>query len=120
MEIPNNPDLIISKLKVKVGEKEVNAQVQEKDKAKQKYEDAIAAGHQAVMLGQKEDHEENVFQMHVGNIEPKQIVEVKISIIEQAKIFEGAYQIMIPRGLVLMLTECKQNSSLQIELNSSS
>jgi hypothetical protein len=57
--------------------------------------------------------------MHVGNIEPKQMVEVEISFIEQAKIFEGAYQILIPRGLALLLTECKENSSLSIEINSS-
>jgi len=43
--------------------------------------------------------------MHVGNIEPNQMVEVEMSIIEESKIFEGAYQIMIPRGLVLMLAE---------------
>lgn len=45
LEMPNNPDLVISKLKVKVGDKEVIAQVQEKERAKQKYDDAIAAGH---------------------------------------------------------------------------
>ncbi len=45
LELPNNPDLIIGKLKIKVGEKEVRAQVQAKDKAKEKYDDAISAGH---------------------------------------------------------------------------
>ena len=55
--------------------------------------------------------------MTVGNIESKQIVEVCISFIQQAKIFEGAYHINIPRGLILLLTECRQNSDLSIDIN---
>lgn len=39
----------------------------------------------------KEDEEDKILEMNVGNIEPKQVVEVSISFIEQAKIFEGAY-----------------------------
>ena len=45
LELPNNPDLVISKLKVKVGDTEIRAQVQEKQKARERYEDAVAAGH---------------------------------------------------------------------------
>ena len=71
------------------------------------------------MLEMKEDEEEKVLQMRVGNIEPKQVIEVKITLIEQAKIFEGAYQINIPRGLLLLLTECRKNSSLAFDINCS-
>ena len=44
LELPNNTDLVISRVQVKVGNKEVLAQVQEKKKAKERYDDAIAAG----------------------------------------------------------------------------
>lgn len=72
------------------------------------------------MLGQKEDEEQSVLQMQVGNIEPQLLIEVEISFIEQAQIFEGSFQILIPRALVLMLTECRKNSQLQVEINNSS
>ena len=45
LEMPNNPDLVIAKLRIKVGETEIEAKVQEKQKAKEKYEDAVAGGH---------------------------------------------------------------------------
>ena len=45
LELPNNPDLVIGKLKAKVGDTEILAQVQEKERAKQRYDDAIASGH---------------------------------------------------------------------------
>jgi hypothetical protein len=45
LELPNNPDLVIGKLKIKVGETEIEGLVQEKQRAKEKYEDAVAAGH---------------------------------------------------------------------------
>jgi hypothetical protein len=42
------------------------------------------------MLETKED-DESVLQMRVGNIEPGQVIKVDITLIEQAKIFEGTY-----------------------------
>jgi len=71
------------------------------------------------MLETKED-DESVLQMRVGNIEPRQVIKVDITLIEQAKIFEGKYQINIPRGIMYLLTETKENSHIQIDINSTS
>jgi len=72
LEMPSNPDLVISKLKIKVGDsQEITGIVKDKEKAREQYDDAIAAGHQAGMLEMKDDQEDKVLQMRLGNIEPK-------------------------------------------------
>jgi Vault protein inter-alpha-trypsin domain len=46
LEMPSNPDLVISKLKIKVGDsQEITAVVKDKEKAREQYDDAIAGGH---------------------------------------------------------------------------
>lgn len=87
--MPNDPDVVISKMQIRIGDQTIVGQVKGKEKARETYDDAIAGGHQAALLEVKED--QNFLQMTVGNIEPKQVVEVSVSLIEQAKVFEGAY-----------------------------
>lgn len=41
-------------------------------------------------------------------------MEVQITLIEQAKIFEGAFNIKIPRGLALLLHECRDNLDFDV------
>ncbi|TNV85496.1 hypothetical protein FGO68_gene972 [Halteria grandinella] len=121
LEMPSNPDLVISQMKIKVGDVEITGVIKNKEKAKEMFEDAVSRGHQAGLLQMKEEEEDKILEMNVGNIEPKQVVEVSISFIEQAKIFEGAYQIYIPRGLVLLMTECsKQNTQVNVQITCSS
>jgi len=91
LEMPSNPDIVISKMKIKVGDREeIKGVVKDKQKAHELYEDAVAGGHQAGMLETKEE-DESVLQMRVANIEPGQVIKVDITLIEQAKIFEGKY-----------------------------
>lgn len=118
--MPANPDLVISQMKITVGDIEITGLIKAKEKAKEMFEDAVSRGHQAGLLQIKEE-DEKVLQMTVGNIEPRQVVVVQITFIEQAKIFEGAYHINIPRGLVLLMAECsKENTSLTVDILCSS
>ena len=120
LEMPSNPDIVISKMSIKVGDREeIRGVVKDKQKAHEQYEDAVAAGHQAAMLENKEK-DESVLQLRVGNIDPGQVIKVDITLIEQAKIFEGTFQINIPRGIMFLLTETKENSHIQIDINSTS
>ena len=45
VELPNKPEWVIANLKVTVGNKIFEAQVQDKKKAQERYQDAIARGH---------------------------------------------------------------------------
>jgi hypothetical protein len=89
LEMPTDPDRVISRMKIRVGDTEITGLIKEKEKAAEMYEDALARGHTAGLLKLKD--QEKVLQMTVGNIESKQIVNVEIDFIQQAKIFEGAY-----------------------------
>ena len=45
LEMPNNPNVVIGKMKIKVGDRqEINGVVKNKEKAREQYEDAIASG----------------------------------------------------------------------------
>lgn len=58
----------------------------------------------------KEEEEEKILVFTLGNIEPGQRVDVSIERLEQAKILEGSYNLSIPKGMVLMLTERREHS----------
>lgn len=60
LEMPSNPDLVIAKMKIKVGETEIVGTVKEKESARETYDDAIAGGHSAGLLEMKEEEEEKV------------------------------------------------------------
>jgi len=120
LEMPSSPHVVIGKMKIKVGDRqEINGVVKNKEKAREQYEDAVASGYQAGLMEIKEN-DENVLQMRVGNIEKGEIIVVRISLLEQAQIFEGAYQITIPRGLMYLMTETKENSLIEVDIYTTS
>lgn len=45
LEMPSNPDLVISQMKIKVGDVEITGVIKNKEKAKELFEDAVARGH---------------------------------------------------------------------------
>ncbi|XP_036432417.1 von Willebrand factor A domain-containing protein 5A-like [Colossoma macropomum] len=55
----------------KIADKEVMAKVQEKEKAREEYDDAIASGDQAFLL-EESDESEDVFRLSVGSLPPAQ------------------------------------------------
>lgn len=44
LELPNNPDWVISSLRLTVGDKVIEAEVKDKQRARERYSDAIAKG----------------------------------------------------------------------------
>jgi len=80
MELPTNKDQIVSNLKIKIGDKEVFGEVKPKEKAKEKYEDAVARGDFGAYMEYK-DESEDVLQLSLGNIIPNQTIEVSYEII---------------------------------------
>lgn len=60
LEMPSNPDLVIAKMRIKVGDKEITGVVKEKYRAREIYDDAVAGGHQAGLLQMKDQEEEKI------------------------------------------------------------
>ena len=59
----------VSQIKFKIGDKEIISQVTLKEKAKEKYEDAISRGNAAVMAEESEKSKD-ILKMTVGGIQP--------------------------------------------------
>lgn len=55
---PTNPDIVISKLLVEIGDTIVECKVMEKGAAVEKYDDAVSAGHTAILLQEKEEEKD--------------------------------------------------------------
>ena len=78
-KFPKVPDQIIAGIKITVGDKTIEAKIMEKEKAQDKYNDAIASGNMGVMM--KETAKE-FLELDVGNIMPGQTASIEITILE--------------------------------------
>jgi Ca-activated chloride channel homolog len=77
----------------RVGDRLIRGRVEEREKAFEIYDDAMAAGHGAFLLDQERP---NVFTASVGNLKPKQTIEISITYVALLN-FEGpAVRLMIP------------------------
>ena len=82
-------------MQITVGEKTINAQVMEKEKAQNKYDDAIAAGNQATLLKESKDQKE-MHQLDIGNIFPGQQATIEVSILQPLSSEDGAFNFNLP------------------------
>ena len=60
----------------RVGDRLIRGRVEEREKAFEVYDDAMAAGHGAFLLDQERP---NIFTVSVGNLRPQQTVEIAIT-----------------------------------------
>ena len=80
-------------LTMKIADREIKAQIQEKQKAREQYEQAKQEGKSASLLEQKRP---NVFQMNVANIMPKDIIQVELKYTELLEPENGVYEFVYP------------------------
>jgi len=69
LKFPTETDHTLSNLTIQIGDDIIEGKILKKEKAKEKYDDAIAAGNTAVMAEEKED-EKDVVNLKVGNLLP--------------------------------------------------
>jgi Ca-activated chloride channel family protein len=83
-------------MKMKIGEREIFAIIQEKQEARQTYEQAKNEGKSASLLEQKRP---NVFQMNVANILPGDIIEVELKyteyLVPELSVYEFVYPTVV-------------------------
>jgi Ca-activated chloride channel family protein len=60
----------------RVGDRLIHGRVEEREKAFEVYDDAMAAGHGAFLLDQERP---NIFTVSVGNLRPQQTIEIAIT-----------------------------------------
>ncbi len=80
-------------MRLRIGDRVIEAQIKEKAAAAKAYAKAKAQGKQAGLL---EQHRPNVVQMHVANIRPGDKIEVQVDYTELMSPTEGVYELVIP------------------------
>jgi Ca-activated chloride channel homolog len=90
---PASTRAAVHNMKMKIGEREIIAMVQERQKARQQYEQAKTEGKTVTLLEQQRP---NVFQMNVANILPGDVIEVELSYTELLIPENGVYEFVYP------------------------
>jgi Ca-activated chloride channel family protein len=90
---PGSTRAAVYGMTVRLGERELRAQIREKQKAKVEYQQAKSAGKTAALL---EQQRENVFQMQVANILPGDEVDVELRYTELLLPEDGVYRFVFP------------------------
>ena len=90
---PGSTRAAIHALRLKVGERVVEAKIMERGQARQTYEQARDAGQTASLLEQQRP---NVFQMNVANILPGDTIEVELQYLELLQPENQEYEFILP------------------------
>ena len=90
---PGSTRAAVYGMTVRLGDRELRAQIREKQKAKKEYQQAKSAGKTAALL---EQYRENVFQMNVANILPGDVVDVELRYTELLLPTDGVYSFVFP------------------------
>ena len=90
---PGSTRSAVHSMEMKIGDRTIVANVKEKEKARQEYEQAKKAGNRASLLEQKRP---NVFQMNVANIQPGEEIAVTLQYTEWLVPTEGLYEFVYP------------------------
>jgi Ca-activated chloride channel family protein len=80
-------------MRMRVGERVIEAHIERKDQARQTYQKAKSEGKRASLL---EQHRENVFTTRVANILPGDRIEVELDYSELLVPEQGVYQLVYP------------------------
>lgn len=83
----------VSGFQARIGKRVIVGRVEERDKAFETYDDAMADGHGAFLLDQERP---NVFTASVGNLEPGTEVEITIRYVALLRSTSGTIRFMLP------------------------
>ena len=86
-------DGAVDGMTMKVGDREIQAVIKERDEARKIYDAARNAGHTAALLDQERP---NIFTQSVANIPPNSKVEVTLYVLELLKYEGGTYEFSFP------------------------
>ena len=66
-QFPTDPESVVSRVLIELGDRVVEGRVHEKEKAQEKYDDAIAGG-DAVVMVQEDEKDKDLLKMTIGGI----------------------------------------------------
>ncbi|HNR40560.1 MAG TPA: VIT domain-containing protein, partial [Acidobacteriota bacterium] len=99
-------------LTVTLGDRVIRAEIEERDKAFDRYDEAMGRGDTAVLLDQERP---NVFQMSVGNLCPGEEAVVEIRLVLEARLDGEGVRLMLPTTLSPRYTPPRLSAAEQAE-----
>ncbi|HTW92490.1 MAG TPA: VIT domain-containing protein [bacterium] len=99
-------------MKMTIGDRTITAQIREREKARQEYEQAKQHGQTASLLEQERP---NVFQMNVANIMPGDFITVEMSYTELLVPAEGVYEFAYPTVVGPRYSNIPENHAKQTD-----
>ena len=112
-KFPRIKDAIVTRMVFTLDDRTIETLVEEKEKAEQKYDDAIAAGNMAIKMNESEDHQK-FYEIDIGNIKPGQKVQVEIHLVAPLAVVGGAFDYNLP---LLYFPRLENPVSSQQDLN---
>ena len=100
---PGSTRAAVHALRMTIGDRIVEAEIMEREKARKTYEEAKQQGQTASLLEQQRP---NVFQMNVANILPGDEIKVELKYNELIVPEEGVYQFVYPAVVGAALLQC--------------
>lgn len=83
----------VDDMKLRVGDRLIEAEIKKREEARQEYEEAKRAGHTAALLEQERP---NIFTQSVANIEPGKKIDVVIRYVQDLSYDAGTYEFVFP------------------------
>lgn len=90
---PLPADAAVCELELRLGERRIRGEVRERGEAEARFRDAAAHGHSAALLGQERP---NLFSVELANLQPGEVVEVRLRFFERVPYDDGWFSLTIP------------------------
>lgn len=92
---PLEKTTLLSKFEAVIDDRVIETRVLEKEKAQEKYEDAVASGNAAV-LAERSKKKEQTMTIKLGNLLPQQSATLKIQLVHLLEIVGGFFNFSLP------------------------
>jgi Ca-activated chloride channel family protein len=115
-KFPRIKDAIVTRMVFTLDDRTIETLVEVKEKAEQKYDDALAAGNMAIKMNESEDHPK-FYEIDIGNIKPGQKVQVEIHLVAPLAVVGGAFDYNLPLLYFPRLKNVENPVSGQQDLN---
>ena len=85
---------VLVDFEARVGDKVINTKVTEKERAQERYDDAVAGGNIGLLAERKKKDE--CFTVKLGNLQPGQTAVLRTHIVNQLEVTNGFYSFILP------------------------
>ena len=99
-KFPMDPYFSVTGMKITLDDKEIDAVIMKKEEAKEKYDDAVAAGNTAAKINYDENIPE-ILELAVGALQPDKTIKIDVSIVSKCDVIQyGLFSFIFPINFI--------------------